>query len=381
MNHDEEEAQTGDEYDDQMSNRDTSSSSAPLPASSNSNSASVDGDEGQRAAPKVSSRGNNEQGKSNRKRPAESASVAASASKSGKPSQATAAAQKRDREKRRRGELNETLDDLSELVFEIDPSLMSGRAEVVGMQADKLVTSARKNTITNRTELIQCTVRLLTRLHTEIQQKDQIIAELRRGVARPTPTVPQPPIVVPPAKPPGDSGEAAIPPTMPTNNPNQPSAQPTDFGAGFHQAAFFAAQGLPIAGHPMGHPLLQFGAAAGVMPSQGAPPNMILSPFAGYPNPAALQQGLTANPHLFFSSGLAPSHHLVQHPSAVAQAPLDQQQQAITPHPAPSYVQSSHADSESGAILIRTTATGEVKQYPDAQDVQSSNRSHLPPPS
>ena len=95
-----------------------------------------------------------------------------------KKSAATSAEQKRNREKQRRSELNETLDDLSELVFQIDPSLRSGRAEVVGMEDRRVLSTGRKNTITNRTELIQCTVRLLKRIHSENQQKDQIIGEL-----------------------------------------------------------------------------------------------------------------------------------------------------------------------------------------------------------
>lgn len=95
-----------------------------------------------------------------------------------KKSAATSAEHKRNREKQRRSELNETLDDLSELVFQIDPSLRSGRAEVVGDEDQRMMSAGRKNTITNRTELIQCTVRLLKRIHAENQRKDQVIADL-----------------------------------------------------------------------------------------------------------------------------------------------------------------------------------------------------------
>ena len=95
-----------------------------------------------------------------------------------KKSAATSAEHKRNREKQRRSELNETLDDLSELVFQIDPSLRSGRAEVVGDEDHRMMSAGRKNTITNRTELIQCTVRLLKRIHAENQRKDQVIADL-----------------------------------------------------------------------------------------------------------------------------------------------------------------------------------------------------------
>ena len=95
-----------------------------------------------------------------------------------KKSAATSAEHKRNREKQRRSELNETLDDLSELVFQIDPSLRSGRAEVVGDEDQRMMSAGRKNTITNRTELIQCTVRLLKRIHADNQRKDQVIADL-----------------------------------------------------------------------------------------------------------------------------------------------------------------------------------------------------------
>ncbi len=95
-----------------------------------------------------------------------------------KKSAATSAEHKRNREKQRRSELNETLDDLSELVFQIDPALRSGRAEEVAHEDQRMMSPGRKNTITNRTELIQCTVRLLKRIHAQNQQKDKIIADL-----------------------------------------------------------------------------------------------------------------------------------------------------------------------------------------------------------
>jgi hypothetical protein len=86
---------------------------------------------------------------------------------------------KRTREKERRSGLNETLEDLADLVFQIDPSLRSGRAEAFGVDnTGKNIPSGRKNTITNRTELIQCTVRLLRRIHSENQQKDKAIEDL-----------------------------------------------------------------------------------------------------------------------------------------------------------------------------------------------------------
>jgi hypothetical protein len=61
-----------------------------------------------------------------------------------KKSAATSAEHKRNREKQRRSELNETLDDLSELVFQIDPSLRSGRAEVVGDEDQRMMSAGRK---------------------------------------------------------------------------------------------------------------------------------------------------------------------------------------------------------------------------------------------
>jgi hypothetical protein len=99
-----------------------------------------------------------------------------------KKSTLTSAEYKRNREKQRRSELNDSLDDLSDLVFQIDPSLKSGRDEAVGNDSveDHKKSIGGKSTITNRTELIQCTVRLLRRIHSENQQKDTIIDNLKR---------------------------------------------------------------------------------------------------------------------------------------------------------------------------------------------------------
>ena len=118
-----------------------------------------------------------------RKRPAPPLSdiIPSSSVRKSKQSASTSAEQKRNREKLRRSELNESLDDLSELVFQIDPSIRSGRAEEVGMEDQQSASSLRKNTITNRTELIQCTVRLLKRIHAQNQEKDKRIADLQQA--------------------------------------------------------------------------------------------------------------------------------------------------------------------------------------------------------
>jgi hypothetical protein len=97
--------------------------------------------------------------------------------------QLSAAEQKRDREKRRRSELNETLDDLSDLVFQIDPGLTSGRVEGIVDMDDSDDKVSRTNTVTNRTELIRRTVRLLKRIYTENQEKEKTISNLRRIIS------------------------------------------------------------------------------------------------------------------------------------------------------------------------------------------------------
>eukprot|EP00548_Thalassiothrix_antarctica_P011193 CAMPEP_0194158020 /NCGR_PEP_ID=MMETSP0152-20130528/74314_1 /TAXON_ID=1049557 /ORGANISM="Thalassiothrix antarctica, Strain L6-D1" /LENGTH=253 /DNA_ID=CAMNT_0038866899 /DNA_START=54 /DNA_END=815 /DNA_ORIENTATION=- len=75
------------------------------------------------------------------------------------------AEQRRDRERQRRNEFSETLNDLSEFVFAIDPN-------------DSTIGEFSSSGIKNRRELVQCSTRLLRKLHEENQEKDRVIAKL-----------------------------------------------------------------------------------------------------------------------------------------------------------------------------------------------------------
>ena len=78
---------------------------------------------------------------------------------------------KRKREQKRRTEVSRGLDSLADLVFRIDPSLKSSNGEVSS-------SSAGASTVTNRVELINSAVRILSRLHMENEERKVIITDL-----------------------------------------------------------------------------------------------------------------------------------------------------------------------------------------------------------
>eukprot|EP00546_Thalassionema_frauenfeldii_P017968 CAMPEP_0178898946 /NCGR_PEP_ID=MMETSP0786-20121207/2621_1 /TAXON_ID=186022 /ORGANISM="Thalassionema frauenfeldii, Strain CCMP 1798" /LENGTH=118 /DNA_ID=CAMNT_0020569737 /DNA_START=148 /DNA_END=501 /DNA_ORIENTATION=- len=95
------------------------------------------------------------------------------------PEATTLSQQKRKREKKRRDELSEALNELSELVFKVDPDLKSGRSEYLTKSGQE----AEKKSITTRTELIRYSTELIRRLHGENERKDKIISEQAAALA------------------------------------------------------------------------------------------------------------------------------------------------------------------------------------------------------
>lgn len=78
------------------------------------------------------------------------------------------------REKQRRNEFNEGLGRLSEFLCQVEPSLRSGKSK-----GDDV-----RETITNRSELIQVTVRVITRLHNESEQlKAQVAGRCQQNTS------------------------------------------------------------------------------------------------------------------------------------------------------------------------------------------------------
>jgi len=102
---------------------------------------------------------------------------------------AIAAEQKAGREKLRRSELNENLGELSEILFEIEPSLRSGRRNIDtgaynhNALSHNMTSSSKDFAVTNRIELIKHSVQLLRRLHQENQEKDIMIKKLNTTVS------------------------------------------------------------------------------------------------------------------------------------------------------------------------------------------------------
>lgn len=78
---------------------------------------------------------------------------------------------KRLREKTRRSEMNDSLDALAELVYKIEPSLISGKSNAL---RDGLTN------IFNRSDLLQCSAQLLGRLHKENEERKVIIEDLKQ---------------------------------------------------------------------------------------------------------------------------------------------------------------------------------------------------------
>mmetsp|Transcript_22008 Transcript_22008/g.32509 ORF Transcript_22008/g.32509 Transcript_22008/m.32509 type:complete len:188 (-) Transcript_22008:232-795(-) len=96
------------------------------------------------------------------------------------------AQQKRKREKKRRDDMSEALNGLSELVFQIDPFLASGRSESLGKAGpvrDNTGIEREKTSVTTRTELIHYSTTLIKNLHDENQRKGEIIAKQAQTIA------------------------------------------------------------------------------------------------------------------------------------------------------------------------------------------------------
>ena len=103
----------------------------------------------------------------------------------------SASERKRHREKQRRNKLNHGLDELATLLFSIDPSLKtfseapSATATAGGDGSDWPGTAALAKesgqTITNRVELINCTLKVMKQLHKENEDRKQILGALAKA--------------------------------------------------------------------------------------------------------------------------------------------------------------------------------------------------------
>ena len=97
----------------------------------------------------------------------------------------SASERKRNREKERRNKLNHGLDELATLLFSIDPSLQTyGDAPSSPGSSWATNTPLPKegaHTITNRVELINCTLKVLKQLHHENEERKQILNDLAKG--------------------------------------------------------------------------------------------------------------------------------------------------------------------------------------------------------
>eukprot|EP00547_Thalassionema_nitzschioides_P013493 CAMPEP_0194244612 /NCGR_PEP_ID=MMETSP0158-20130606/11651_1 /TAXON_ID=33649 /ORGANISM="Thalassionema nitzschioides, Strain L26-B" /LENGTH=294 /DNA_ID=CAMNT_0038980157 /DNA_START=56 /DNA_END=937 /DNA_ORIENTATION=+ len=84
---------------------------------------------------------------------------------------------KRNREKRRRDQFNEGLQQLADIVFSIDPSVVSGRDSV------RISESTPSTSVTNRGELMQTAVDGMRRLVREHSEQQKEIVELKQALA------------------------------------------------------------------------------------------------------------------------------------------------------------------------------------------------------
>jgi hypothetical protein len=85
---------------------------------------------------------------------------------------------KRSREKRRRSELNTGLDSLATLLYTIEPKLKSPLSAGKGLHSDE---AEGQTAISNRVELINFTVKVMTRLHEENEARKLVISDLTGG--------------------------------------------------------------------------------------------------------------------------------------------------------------------------------------------------------
>lgn len=90
---------------------------------------------------------------------------------------------KKFREKKRRSEVNKGFDDLMALLLEIDPEVRSEAEERARRGQWKGALGAHEENLLNRVDLIGRTVKVLSRLNRENEQRKMIIDELTRGGA------------------------------------------------------------------------------------------------------------------------------------------------------------------------------------------------------
>lgn len=88
---------------------------------------------------------------------------------------------KREREKKRRGDVNQGLDQLMTLVFTIDPELKAGAEERHRKShSSKVSRRAEPEAILSRVELINAAVTTMHRVHQENEERKMIISQLSR---------------------------------------------------------------------------------------------------------------------------------------------------------------------------------------------------------
>ena len=94
--------------------------------------------------------------------------------------QMTRSQRKCHRERRRRSEVNKGFDDLTSLLWDIDSKMMRTEIESRAQRGKKQSNLPSEDIILSRVDLINFTITLLRRLHTENEQRKEIIATLTR---------------------------------------------------------------------------------------------------------------------------------------------------------------------------------------------------------
>jgi hypothetical protein len=88
---------------------------------------------------------------------------------------------KREREKKRRGDVNQGLDQLTALVFTIDPELRAEAEERHRKShGNRVASKAEPEAMLSRVELINAAVTTLHRIHQENEERKMIISQLSR---------------------------------------------------------------------------------------------------------------------------------------------------------------------------------------------------------
>lgn len=94
--------------------------------------------------------------------------------------QMTRSQRKCHRERRRRSEVNKGFDDLTSLLWEIDSTTMRAEIENRAQRGKKQSNLPKEDILLSRVDLINFTISLLRQLHTENEQRKEIIATLAR---------------------------------------------------------------------------------------------------------------------------------------------------------------------------------------------------------